>query len=170
MRPEPMKKETAQLTAKDMKAKAIVDQDLIRELAQLLKETGLSEIEIDRDGLRVRVAREVTVHAAAPVQAAGLAPAAGLASTPEAATASDLSKHPGCLHSPMVGTAFLAPEPGAPAFVEVGSRVTQGQTILIIEAMKTMNHIPAPKAGTVIRILVGNQQPVEFGEPLAIIE
>ncbi len=165
-----MTKETALLTAKDMKAKAIVDQDLIRELAQLLKETGLSEIEIDRDGLRVRVAREVTVHAAAPVQAAGLAPAAGLASTPEAATASDLSKHPGCLHSPMVGTAFLAPEPGAPAFVEVGSRVTQGQTILIIEAMKTMNHIPAPKAGTVIRILVGNQQPVEFGEPLAIIE
>lgn len=170
MRPEPMKKETAQLTAKDMKGKGIVDQDLIRELAQLLKETGLSEIEIDRDGLRVRVAREVTMHAAAPVQAAGLAPAAGLASTPEAAMASDLSKHPGCLHSPMVGTAFLAPEPGAPAFVEVGTRVAQGQTILIIEAMKTMNHIPAPKAGTVTRILVGNQQPVEFGEPLAIIE
>ena len=170
MRPEPMKKESAQLTAKDMKGKGIVDQDLIRELAQLLKETGLSEIEIDRDGLRVRVAREMTVHAAPPVQTAGLAPAAGPASTPEAATASDLSKHPGCLHSPMVGTAFLAPEPGAPAFVEVGSRVTQGQTILIIEAMKTMNHIPAPKAGTVTRILVGNQQPVEFGEPLAIIE
>jgi acetyl-CoA carboxylase biotin carboxyl carrier protein len=170
MRPEPMKKETAQLTAKDMKGKGIVDQDLIRELAQLLKETGLSEIEIDRDGLRVRVAREVTVQAAPPVQAAGLAPSAGPASASTEAAASDLSKHPGCLHSPMVGTAFLAPEPGAPAFVEVGSRVTQGQTVLIIEAMKTMNHIPAPKAGTVTRILVGNQQPVEFGEPLAIIE
>jgi acetyl-CoA carboxylase biotin carboxyl carrier protein len=170
MRPEPMTKETAQLTAKDMKAKAIVDQDLIRELAQLLEETGLSEIEIDRDGLRVRVAREMTVHAAPPAQAASLAPAAGPASTPAEATTSDLSKHPGCLHSPMVGTAYLSPEPGAAAFVAVGSRVAQGQTILIIEAMKTMNHIPAPKAGTVTRILVGNQQPVEFGEPLAIIE
>jgi len=168
MRPEPMKKETAQLTAKDMKAKAIVDQDLIRELAQLLKETGLSEIEIDRDGLRVRVARAMAAHAAAP--AASLAPNADPATTPAEATTSDLSKHPGCLHSPMVGTAYLAPEPGAPAFVEVGSRVAQGQTILIIEAMKTMNHIPAPKAGTVTRILVGNLQPVEFGEPLAIIE
>ncbi len=171
MRPEPVKKDGLQLTAKDMKGKAIVDHDLIRELAQLLKETGLSEIEIDRDGMRVRVAREMTMLAApaAAASAAAIAAAAAQAPAPESGPA-DFSKHPGCLHSPMVGTVFLAPEPGAAPFVEVGSRVSQGQTILIIEAMKTMNQIPAPKAGTVTRILVGNQQPVEFGEPLAIIE
>lgn len=170
MRPEPMKKETAQLTAKDMKAKAIVDQDVIRELAQLLKETGLSEIEIDRDGLRVRVAREMTVQAAPAAPTMALAPAAGAASASAEAAASDLSKHPGCLHSPMVGTAYLSPEPGTPPFVEVGTRVAQGQTILIIEAMKTMNQIPAPRAGRVVQILVEDAQPVEFGEPLMIIE
>ena len=169
MRPEPVKKDGLQLTAKDMKGKAIVDQDLIRELAQLLKETGLSEIEIDRDGMRVRVAREMTMLATPAASPAAIPAAAAQATAPESGPA-DFSKHPGCLHSPMVGTAFLAPEPGAAPFVEVGSRVSQGQTILIIEAMKTMNHIPAPKAGTVTRILVGNQQPVEFGEPLAIIE
>ena len=170
MRPEPIKKDGLQLMAKDMKGKAIVDQDLIRELAQLLKETGLSEIEIDRDGMRVRVAREMTMMAA---PAAAIGSASPVAAAPAPASedgAGDYSKHPGCLHSPMVGTAYLSPEPGAAPFVEVGSRVSQGQTILIIEAMKTMNHIPAPKAGTVTRILVGNQQPVEFGEPLAIIE
>jgi acetyl-CoA carboxylase biotin carboxyl carrier protein len=170
MRPEPIKKDGPQLMAKDMKGKAIVDHDLIRELAQLLKETGLSEIEIDRDGVRVRVAREMTMAAPAAAAAAVAVPAA-TAPTPSIESGPvDFSKHPGCLHSPMVGTAYLAPEPGAAPFVEVGSRVSQGQTILIIEAMKTMNHIPAPKAGTVTRILVGNQQPVEFGEPLAIIE
>lgn len=171
MRPESIKKDGLQLMAKDMKGKAIVDHDLIRELAQLLKETGLSEIEIDRDGMRVRVAREMTVLA--PPAAAAVAAAAPATAAPVPTVESgpvDFGKHPGCLHSPMVGTAFLAPEPGAAPFVEVGSRVSQGQTILIIEAMKTMNHIPAPKAGTVTRILVGNQQPVEFGEPLAIIE
>jgi acetyl-CoA carboxylase biotin carboxyl carrier protein len=157
--------------AKEIKGKAGVDQDLIRELAQLLDETGLTEIEIDREGMRVRVARQVVAGTAT---AASAAPAALQAAAPAQAEAAageeDPGKHPGCVRSPMVGTAYLQPEPGAPPFVGVGSRVVQGQTILIIEAMKTMNHIPAPKAGTVTRILVGNRQPVEFGEPLAIIE
>jgi acetyl-CoA carboxylase biotin carboxyl carrier protein len=169
MRPEPIKKDGPQLMAKDMKGKAIVDHELIRELAQLLRETGLSEIEIDRDGMRVRVAREMAMLAAPATAAAASAPAPASPAAPSESSP-DFSKHPGCLRSPMVGTAYLSPEPGAAPFVEVGSRVSQGQTILIIEAMKTMNHIPAPKAGTVTRILVGNQQPVEFGEPLAIIE
>jgi acetyl-CoA carboxylase biotin carboxyl carrier protein len=167
MRPERVQKGPMQVMAKDIKGKAGVDQELIRELAQLLDETGLTEIEIDREGMRVRVARQVVhgaVVSAVPAAAAPSAPA-------EAATGeSDPAKHPGCVRSPMVGTAYLSPEPGAPPFVGVGSRVVQGQAILIIEAMKTMNHIPAPKAGVVARILVGNRQPVEFGEPLAIIE
>ena len=161
------KKEPADLTTKDTKGTDIVDPGLIRELAQLLTETGLSEIEIDRGGVRIRVAR-----GAAPQMAFAAAPAA-VAAAPTAAPAaaeSDLSKHPGCVHSPMVGTAYLAPEPGAAPFIDVGTRVSQGQTLLIIEAMKTMNHIPAPKAGTVTRILIGNSQPVEFGEPLVIVE
>jgi acetyl-CoA carboxylase biotin carboxyl carrier protein len=99
------------------------------------------------------------------VTAAGGAAKAELAGSP-----TDVSKHPGCVPSPMVGTAYLGAEPGAPPFVEVGARVSQGQTLLIIEAMKTMNHIPAPKAGTVTAILVANGQPVEFGEPLVVIE
>ena len=166
MRPEPIKKGPTQLMANN-KSKASVDQELIRELAKLLDETGLSEIEIDRDGMRVRVAREraAPAMAAATPQPAPVPPASG-----PSVAADDPATHPGCVRSPMVGTAYLAPEPGADNFVEVGTRVAQGQTILIIEAMKTMNHIPAPKAGTVTRILVGNRQPVEFGEPLAIIE
>jgi acetyl-CoA carboxylase biotin carboxyl carrier protein len=156
--------------SKDAKGKGSSDQALIRDLAELLEETGLSEIEIEREGMRVRVARQVTV--AAPVYtgapaSAGVAAAAAPASAPAAV---DPGKHPGAVPSPMVGTAYLAPEPSSAPFVEVGTRVTQGQTILIIEAMKTMNHIPAPKAGVVTAILVGNGQPVEFGEPLAIIE
>ena len=152
------------------KGKTTVDHELIRELAKLLDETGLSEIEIDRDGLRVRVARGAVGMATAA--AALAAPAAGALAADAAAKplTDDPVTHPGCVRSPMVGTAYLAPEPGAAPFIEVGTRVSQGQTILIIEAMKTMNHIPAPKAGTVTRILVGNRQPVEFGEPLAIIE
>jgi acetyl-CoA carboxylase biotin carboxyl carrier protein len=160
--------------AKDTKGKSGVDQGLIRELAGLLDETGLSEIEIEREGMRVRVSRQVSVQTM-PLAAAALAPAAAPAApaqgaTPPAAAPADLTKHPGALKSPMVGTAYLAPQPGDPPFVEVGAKVAQGQTILIIEAMKTMNHIPAPKAGVVTAILVGNGQPVEFGEPLAIIE
>jgi acetyl-CoA carboxylase biotin carboxyl carrier protein len=149
------------------KGKVSVDQELIRELAKLLDETGLSEIEIDREGMRVRVAREMRVQAA-PMLAPAVAPSP--AAAPAAKASDDPTQHPGCVRSPMVGTAYLAPEPGAPPFAEVGTRVTQGQTLLIIEAMKTMNHIPAPKAGTVTRVLVQNGQPVEFGEPLAIIE
>ena len=159
--------------AKDTKGKGGAEQGLIRELAVLLEETGLSEIEVEREGLRVRVSRQMTVHQAMPAAAAALAPMAAPAASvqaPPAATGMDLSKHPGALKSPMVGTAYLAAQPGDPPFVEVGSKVAQGQTILIIEAMKTMNHIPAPKAGVVTAILVGNGQPVEFGEPLAIIE
>ena len=169
MRAEQVKKEPTQLMSNN-KGKVGVDQELIRELAKLLDETGLSEIEIDRDGLRVRVARELRVQATSAMTAAPGAAQAAAPSAAEKAALDDPVAHPGCVRSPMVGTAYLAPEPGSANFVEIGSRVAQGQTILIIEAMKTMNHIPAPKAGTVTRILVGNRQPVEFGEPLAIIE
>lgn len=145
---------------------------MIRDLAALLVETGLSEIEIEKAGLKIRVARNLTVTALAPQQAAPAAVAMpGAASQPAPAeTAPDPASHPGCVKSPMVGTAYRAPEPGAAPFVEIGSRVSQGQTLMIIEAMKTMNHIPAPKAGTVTHIFVENGQPVEFGEPLVIIE
>jgi acetyl-CoA carboxylase biotin carboxyl carrier protein len=155
--------------AKEAKSIGGPDQDLIRELASLLEETGLSEIEIEREGLRVRVARQQTLAATTAVAS----PPAALVAGPAPASkpdSEDPSKHPGCIKSPMVGTAYLAPEPGAAPFIDVGTRVAQGQTILIIEAMKTMNHIPAPKAGTVTAILVGNGHPVEFGEPLVIIE
>jgi acetyl-CoA carboxylase biotin carboxyl carrier protein len=160
---------------KDTKGKGGAEQGLIRELAGLLEETGLGEIEVEREGLRVRVSRQMSVQAmpltAAPAaSAAAPAASAQAAAAPAAAAGPDLSKHPGALKSPMVGTAYLAAQPGDAPFVEMGSKVTQGQTILIIEAMKTMNHIPAPKAGVVTAILVGNGQPVEFGELLAIIE
>jgi len=162
--------------AKDTKGKGGAEQGLIRELAGLLEETGLGEIEVEREGLRVRVSRQMSVQAMPLTAAPAVAPAASAAAasaqaaTAPAAAGPDLSKHPGALKSPMVGTAYLAAQPGDPPFVEMGSKVTQGQTILIIEAMKTMNHIPAPKAGVVTAILVGNGQPVEFGELLAIIE
>jgi acetyl-CoA carboxylase biotin carboxyl carrier protein len=160
--------------AKDNKGKSGLDQELIRELAGLLDETGLSEIEVEREGMRVRVARrvalEAAVGAAVPVAAAVASATAQSAEAAPKKEDFDPAKHPGCVPSPMVGTAYLAPEPTAAPFVEIGARVTQGQTILIIEAMKTMNHIPAPKAGVIAAILVGNGQPVEFGEPLAIIE
>jgi acetyl-CoA carboxylase biotin carboxyl carrier protein len=146
------------------------DSALIRELALLLDETSLTEIEIERAGLRVRVARNVTIAASMPANyaPAGAAPGAGAAGAP--AAAADLSQHPGAVPSPMVGTAYWSPEPGAKPFIEVGSKVSVGQTLLIIEAMKTMNQIPSPRAGTVTQILVEDGQPVEFGEPLVIIE
>ena len=144
------------------------DSALIRELALLLDETSLSEIEIERAGLRLRVARNISVATSVPVAVA--APTAGVAAPSAATAATDLAKHPGMVPSPMVGTAYWAPEPGAKPFVEVGTRVTAGQTLLIIEAMKTMNQIPSPRAGTVTQILVEDGQPVEFGEPLMIIE
>ena len=145
-----------------------IDHDLIRELARLLDETGLTEIEFERDGQRVRVAREGpgSAGAAAPAPAAAQAP--GAPASAEAETA-DPAKHPGVVTSPMVGTAYVGAEPGARPFVEVGSRVRAGDTLLIIEAMKTMNQIPSPRAGTVIQILIEDGQPVEFGEPLMII-
>lgn len=145
------------------------DGTLIRELAKLLDETSLSEIEIERAGLRVRVARNISVAAAGMGGVVPLAAApAPAASVP--ASANDLANHPGVVPSPMVGTAYWAPEPGAKPFIEVGSRVAAGQPLLIIEAMKTMNQIPSPRAGTVTHILVEDGQPVEFGEPLVIIE
>lgn len=152
---------------------ATSDGALIRELALLLDETSLTEIEIERAGLRVRVARNLSIAASVPVAAPvavahAPAPAAAPAAVPAAAT--DYSKHPGAVPSPMVGTAYWASEPGAKPFVEVGTKVSVGQTLLIIEAMKTMNQIPSPRAGTVTQILVEDGQPVEFGEPLVIIE
>lgn len=143
------------------------DSALIRELATLLDETSLSEIEIERSGLRVRVARNISIAASVPASVPAAAPAAAAAAP---AAVADFSKHPGMVPSPMVGTAYWAPEPGAKPFIEVGAKVTAGQTLLIIEAMKTMNQIPSPRAGTVTHILVEDGQPVEFGEPLVIIE
>jgi acetyl-CoA carboxylase biotin carboxyl carrier protein len=169
MRAETIKKQPAQPMSNN-KGKSSVDHELIRELAKLLDETGLSEIEIDRDGLRVRVARGAAGIAPATAVVPPTGQAAVAAEAAVRALTDDPVTHPGCVRSPMVGTAYLAPEPGAAPFIEVGTRVSQGQTLLIIEAMKTMNHIPAPKAGVVTAILVENGQPVEFGEPLAIIE
>lgn len=146
----------------------LVDEEVIRGLAELLNDTGLTEIEIEQKGLRIRIARNVTVAAAVSAPAPAGNTAAGPA--PSAAPAKEPDSHPGTLKSPMVGTVYRGPEPGAPQFVEVGSVVKQGQTVLIIEAMKTMNHIPAPRPGTVKAILVENEQPVEYGEPLMIIE
>lgn len=148
------------------------DSALVRELALLLDETSLTEIEIERAGLRLRVARNISVAATMPmpmVAAPAALPAAASAAAP-APAAADLSKHPGAVTSPMVGTAYWAPEPGAKPFIDVGAKVSVGQTLLIIEAMKTMNQIPSPRAGTVTQILVEDGQPVEYGEPLVIIE
>ncbi|OKO80253.1 acetyl-CoA carboxylase biotin carboxyl carrier protein [Bradyrhizobium sp. AS23.2] len=146
------------------------DSALIRELALLLDETSLTEIEIERAGLRLRVARNISVAATMPMPVAAAHAVPVAAAAAPAAAASDLSKHPGAVSSPMVGTAYWAPEPGAKPFIEVGSKVSVGQTLLIIEAMKTMNQIPSPRAGTVTQILVEDGQPVEYGEPLVIIE
>jgi len=153
-------------------AKFEMDTDFIRKLAAILDETKLGEIEMADGERRIRVARP-TAASAAPI---ALAPAAVAASAAApsilapAAAPSDAAKHPGAVKSPMVGTAYLAPEPGKPNFVVVGDKVTAGQTLLIIEAMKTFNPIKAPKAGTVTQILIDNARPVEFGEPLMIVE
>jgi acetyl-CoA carboxylase biotin carboxyl carrier protein len=153
---------------KDQTAGPAIDHDLIRELARLLDETRLTEIEYERAGQRVRVARHSGTTSAGPAlapptESESNAPAAG-------ARPADPSKHPGVVPSPMVGTAYLAPEPGARPYIEVGSIVRTGQTLLIVEAMKTMNQIPSPLSGRVVQILVEDGQPVEFGEPLVIIE
>jgi len=145
-------------------------EDLIRSLANLLNETGLTEIEIEENNLRVRVARMMTMPSHSYPISHLAPPAAGVAASPGATAPSSLENHPGVVTSPMVGTAYRSPEPGTPAFVEVGTVVREGQTLLIVEAMKTMNQIAAPRGGTVRRILVENGQPVEYGEPLMIIE
>lgn len=178
MRPQALRADKTQ-PMKDMKGKGSADQELVRELAALLEETGLSEIEIEREGIRVRVARQIAVDSAAPVATLTVAGKPSARPAPlqvattdngQKVTPADLAKHPGCVNSPMVGTAYLASGPEAAPFTKVGMRIEQGQTILIIEAMKTMNHIPAPRSGIVKAILVEDKQPVEFGEALAIIE
>lgn len=159
------------------------DVAFISALAELLNKNDLTELSVKRDyaaddSLEVRVVKQaniVTMAAAAPVMAAApmvphAAPAAAAAAPAAAALPEDPAQHPGAVTSPMVGTAYLSPEPGAAAFVTVGAQVSEGQTVLIIEAMKTMNHIPAPRAGTVKRILVTDGTPVEYGAPLMIIE
>ncbi|WP_026380915.1 acetyl-CoA carboxylase biotin carboxyl carrier protein [Afifella pfennigii] len=153
--------------------KHAIDKELVRELAELLKQTELSEIEIENEDLRIRVAR----HLAAPARALSVSvpeeaprPAKAEQARDEADDYGDPARHPGCLPSPMVGTAYRAPSPGARPFVEVGETVREGQTVLIVEAMKHMNEVAAPRSGRVTTILVEDGQPVEYGEPLMIIE
>ena len=147
------------------------EQDLIRELAKLLDETGLGEIEVEREGLRVRVVRQAVTQVVAgggrPVPAI---PAVAPAPAAIPLDVADPAKHPGVVTSPMVGTAFRAPEPAAKPFVDIGSVVRVGEPLLIVEAMKTMNQIPSPRAGTVRQILFEDGHPVEYGEALMIIE
>jgi len=156
-----------------------IDARLVRKLADILKDTGLSEIEVEHAGLKIRVARELTaapvnyVQAAAPAYAP--APAAAPAPVAAAAPAAEAAPAPAAVRgdavkSPMVGTAYLSSQPGADPFIKVGDTVSAGQTLLIVEAMKTMNPIAATKAGKVVEILVADAQPVEFGEPLVVIE
>lgn len=152
-----------------------IDTRLVRRLADILQDTGLTEIEVERGDLRVRVARELTgAPASAPVTYAAPAPAtqAPAAPTPGAPTeaAAAAPTRGEAVKSPMVGTVYLSPSPEADAFVQPGDKVSAGQTLLIIEAMKTMNPIPATKAGVVVEVLVENEQPVEFGAPLVVIE
>ncbi len=149
-----------------------IDPSLVCELAKILDDTGLSEIEVEHGELRLRIARTL-VAAATPVHTQFVQAPAPVAAAPPvqaAVAAADPGKHPGMVPSPMVGTAYLSAEPGAAAFVKIGDTVTEGQTLMVVEAMKTFNPIPAPRAGKVAAILVTDAQPVEFGEPLAIIE
>jgi len=155
------------------------DVAFIKALAELLRENDLTELQVKRDfgeddTLNVRVSRAapapVMMQAAAPQAMAPAAAPAPIDAAPAAAVSDDPASHPGAVSSPMVGTVYLQPEPTAPAFISVGSAVAEGDTLLIVEAMKTMNHIPAPRAGTVKRILVEDGGAVEFGSPLVIIE
>ncbi|MDQ2633561.1 MAG: acetyl-CoA carboxylase biotin carboxyl carrier protein [Pseudomonadota bacterium] len=147
-----------------------IDQQLIRDLAGILNDTNLTEIEVELDDFKVRVSRQsAAVHAvAAPAPVYTAPPPAPGAAASTAAAPADTSKN--AVPSPMVGTAYLAPSPDAKPYVEVGQAVKEGQTLLIIEAMKTMNQIPSPRSGTVTAILVEDAQPVEYGMPLVIIE
>lgn len=149
-----------------------IDTRMVRKLADILTDTGLSEIEVEHDGLKIRVAKTLSAapiqYAAAPAPVAA-APAAPAAAAPAGEAAAPARKGD-VVKSPMVGTVYLQPQPDAPAFVKVGDTVSAGQTLMIVEAMKTMNPIPAPKAGKVVEIIVEDAQPVEFGEPLVVIE
>ena len=152
-----------------------IDAGLIRSLADILNETDLTEIEVERGELRIRVAREVTMTAAAPIQYAAApvahaAPAAAAPASMPSDPATIVSRKGEEVKSPMVGTVYLQPSPEAPAFVKAGDKVKKGQTLLIVEAMKTMNPIQAPRDGVVSEILVGDAQPVEFGEALVLLE
>ncbi len=144
--------------------KSIFDKDLIAELADLMAEKDLAELELEDDDRSIRLARAV----AAPVAVAAPAPVATAAAAPAAPVGGAVPE--GAVESPMVGTVYLSPQPGAPAFLKAGDTVAEGQTLLIIEAMKVMNPIPAPRAGTVKMIMVTDGQPVEFGEPLVVID
>jgi acetyl-CoA carboxylase biotin carboxyl carrier protein len=146
-----------------------IETDYVEKLAELLARTGLSEIEICQGDARIRVARQ-TATSIEYVQAPSVAAGAMAAAAAPVAAAAPEPGHPGAVTSPMVGTAYLCPEPGAPAFVKVGDTVKEGQTLLIIEAMKVMNQIRAPQAGRVTRVFVTNAAPVEYGEPLLVIE
>jgi acetyl-CoA carboxylase biotin carboxyl carrier protein len=148
-----------------------IDHAVIRDLAKLLDETGLTEIEFQRDGVSIRVARNLHLSTRGRPIEVPLAGGAVVTATPVGTAAPiDPTQHPGVVASPMVGTAYVGPSPGARPFVEVGTQVKAGETLIIIEAMKTMNQIPAPRSGTVTQILVEDGQPVEYGEPLMIIE
>jgi acetyl-CoA carboxylase biotin carboxyl carrier protein len=148
-------------------AKFEIDEDAVRKLAALLEDTGLAEIEYESGGQRVRLARN---GVAAPMTYAAAPAAAPIAAGATLAPAADDAKHPGAVLSPMVGTAYLASQPGATPFIKLGDNVAAGQTLLIIEAMKTFNPIRSPKAGKVVKINITDGQPVEFGEPLMIVE
>jgi acetyl-CoA carboxylase biotin carboxyl carrier protein len=152
-----------------------IDPKLVRKLADILADTGLTEIEVEQGGMKIRVARQVSVASApatytAPVASAAPAPVSTPAASPAAPAAEAAAPRGQEVKSPMVGTVYLKPSPDAANFIKVGDKVAAGQTLLIVEAMKTMNPIPAPAAGVVLAVLVDDAQPVEFGEPLVIIE
>ncbi|MEW6596699.1 MAG: acetyl-CoA carboxylase biotin carboxyl carrier protein [Pseudomonadota bacterium] len=173
-----VQKDSAESPEKPKAAADPIDTRLVRRLADILKDTGLSHIEVERGDLRIRVARELVavptvtayVPAAAPAAPAVVAAPAPVAPAVAAPAAPVAERRGDLVKSPMVGTVYLQPQPGAPAFVKVGDKVNAGQTLMIIEAMKTMNPVPAPRAGTVVELLVGDGQPVEFGEPLLVLE
>ncbi|AUG53272.1 acetyl-CoA carboxylase biotin carboxyl carrier protein [Thalassospira marina] len=146
-----------------------IDNDAIRQLAELLDETNLTEIEVAAGDNKIRVARQGATYAAAPAPLAA-APVAAAAAPAAAASGGDVASHPGCVKSPMVGVVYFAPEPGAAPFITAGSTVAEGQTLMLIEAMKTFNPIRAPKAGKISQIIATDGNPVEYDEPLVIIE
>ena len=152
------------------RTKSGIDPEIIRELANLLTETDLTEIEVQQADLRIRVARQINVTATVPMAQPVMAAAAPVVVAPVAPVATDPAVHPGVLKSPMVGTAYLGAAPGAKPFVEIGSKVNQGDRVMIVEAMKTFNDIVAQKSGTVTALLIEDKQPVEYGQPLMIIE